>query len=107
MLEIYHKEIEIYVTLAGKKPFIEWLEGLDKHLRCCIKERLDRMVLGNMGEWKATGNGIAELLLNFGVGYRIYFGWEGKEIILSGGDEPGQENDIQKAQQYWQDYLMR
>lgn len=104
------KELAIYVTQNGKRPFIEWLESLkDKTIRYRIKERLDRVSLGNLGDHKSVGNGVSELRLKFGSGYRIYYGEDGDSIILllSGGDKDTQSKDIKKAQQYWQDYLKR
>jgi putative addiction module killer protein len=104
------KEIDIYVTSDGKQPFIEWLESLkDKAIRSRIKERLDRVALGNLGDHKSVGKGIAELRLQFGSGYRIYFGEDKGSIILllCGGDKATQSKDIKKAQKYWEDYLMR
>lgn len=104
------KELAIYVTQTGKRPFIEWLESLkDKTIRYRIKERLDRVSLGNLGDHKSVGDGVSELRLKFGSGYRIYYGEDGDSIILllSGGDKATQSKDIKKAQQYWQDYLKR
>ena len=106
-MKLQNKNIEIYITDNGKKPFIEWLEALDKPIRYRVKERLDRVMLGNLGDWKSVGEGVAELRLNFGSGYRIYFGQEGDTLILllSGGDKTSQKKDIKKAQQYWKEYI--
>lgn len=103
------KELSLYVTQDGKKPFIEWLESLDNIMRYRIKERLDRVALGNLGDYKSIGGGVKELRLKFGPGYRIYFGEDRGAIILllCGGDKSTQSKDIKKAQQYWNDYLMR
>jgi putative addiction module killer protein len=101
------KQLEVYVTSDGKKPFVEWLESLkDGISRYRIKERLDRIALGNMGDFKSISGGIYELRLAFGSGYRIYYGQEGKKIILllCGGDKSTQKEDIKKAIGYWQDY---
>lgn len=104
------KELAIYVTSNGNKPFVEWLESLkDKKIRFRIKERLDRVILGNLGDHKPIGKGVSELRFNFGSGYRIYYGEDEDTIILllSGGDKSTQSKDIKKAQQYWQDYVKR
>lgn len=95
--------IEIYVTKTGEKPFIQWLESLsDKALRYRIKERLDNIRLGNLGDWKNVGNSVFELRFNFGSGYRIYFGRQNQAIILllCGGDKSSQKKDIKRASQY-------
>jgi len=87
---ILKKQLKVYVTEDGRKPFIEWLESLeDKTIRYRIKERLDRVALGNLGDHKFISDGVYELRLVFGSGYRIYYGNEGKEIILllCGGDK--------------------
>ncbi len=104
------KKIEIYVDENGRKPFIEWLDSLkDKMGRYRIKERLDRIALGNFGDCKSISGGISELRCNFGPGYRVYFGEDDKKIVLllCGGDKSTQEKDIKKATNYWKDYLLR
>ena len=64
------------------------------------------MELGNLGDYKTVGGGVCELRINYSKGYRIYFGQVGSVIIilLSGGDKDTQQNDIQKAKQYWLNY---
>lgn len=75
--------IEIYATQKGDKPFIKWLESLkDKTVRYRIKERLDRLALGNKGDYRFISAGVAELRVNFGPGYRIYFSQVDEKIIL-------------------------
>ena len=105
---ILKKQLKIYVTEDGRKPFIEWLESLeDKTIRYRIKERLNRVALGNLGDHKFISDGVYELRLVFGSGYRIYYGNEGKEIILllCGGDKSSQKKDIKKAITYLKNYL--
>jgi len=71
---ILKKQLKVYVTEDGRKPFIEWLESLeDKTIRYRIKERLDRVALGNLGDHKFISDGVYELRLVFGSGYRIYY----------------------------------
>ncbi len=94
----------------GKRPFVEWLENLkNKTDRYRIKERLDRITLGNFGDHKNVANGVYELRLTFGPGYRIYYGIENKNIIilLCGGDKSSQKKDIKNATKYLNDYLSR
>lgn len=101
--------IKLYVTPEGKIPVIHWLESLDKQVRYRIKERLDRVRLGNLGDHRFLVNGVSELRLSFGAGYRIYYATEDNNIILllCGGDKSSQPKDITKAIFYWQDYLTR
>jgi putative addiction module killer protein len=109
MWVIQQKQLDIYVTQEGEKPFIEWMEDLDKVVRCRVKARLDRVVLGNFGDHKYIADGVFELRMNFGAGYRIYYGNDGAHIILllCGGNKRTQEKDIKKAIACWQDYLSR
>lgn len=103
------KQIEIYVDRDGQSPFINWLEALDSSIRFRIKERLDRVALGNLGDCKQINKDISELRLTFGAGYRVYFYKEGKKIILLllGGNKSTQRKDIKKAINFLQDYLTR
>lgn len=100
-------EIEVYVDSEGISPFLEWLESIDKVYRYRIKERLDRLALGNPGDWKSISNGVSELRFTFGSGYRVYFGRVNKKIILltNAGDKRTQKSDIKKAITYLKDYL--
>lgn len=98
------------MTQDGDKPFTDWLESLkDKTVRYRIKERLDRIAIGNLGDYKSIEKGVYELRFAFGSGYRIYFGKEGNNIIvlLCGGDKSSQKKNIKQAVAYWKDYLSR
>lgn len=101
-------KIIIYSTDTGKEPYSEWEEGLDKVTQAIIKSRLDRIRLGNFGKAKMLqdGDGIWELILDYGPGYRIYFGKQKSTIVilLVGGEKKSQNRDIRKAKQYWLDY---
>ncbi len=96
-----------YITKDGRCPFGEWLNALrDVTARAQIRKRLNRMRIGNLGNNRYLGDGIWELKIDFGPGYRIYYGEEGNNIVvlLIGGDKSSQNRDIQKAKQYWEDY---
>ena len=104
------KTLKIYQTSTGRKPFEEWLDSLDdKEMRRRILSRLGRVRLGNLGDSKAVGNGVCELRVNAGPGYRIYFGQDGESIILllCAGDKATQRKDIADAKEYWKDYRSR
>jgi putative addiction module killer protein len=65
-------EIRYYQTATGDRPVIEWLEGLaDRRARARIVARIDRLALGNAGDFAAVGEGVLELRLDFGPGYRV------------------------------------
>ena len=106
-MEIMPKEILIYETEDEKRPFESWLDDLrDINTRSIIRKRLNRIRLGNLGDIKALGAGLYEFRIDFGPGYRIYFGEDGPRIVvlLAGGDKASQERDIKKAKMYWEDY---
>ena len=99
------KELLEYVTGNGKCPFREWIRSLrDVHLRSRIRVRLNRIRLGNMGDCKSVGDGVLELRMNFGPGFRIYFGQQGDRVVilLCGGDKKSQGADIRLAKLYWE-----
>jgi putative addiction module killer protein len=98
-------KIIIYATATGKEPFSDWQDELDKKMRAIVRNRLDRIVLGNFGDAKMIkgGGGIWELRIDHGPGYRIYFGKQGSTVVilLTGGDKKSQNRNITKAKQYW------
>jgi putative addiction module killer protein len=109
-MEVQPREIRNYLTADGRNPFDEWLDALrDRRAKAKIRARLDRVEDGNLGDYKSVGEGVFELRINYGSGYRIYFGQEGLTIIilLCGGDKSTQAQDIGKAQEYWNDYRNR
>lgn len=109
MQVVTEKIIKTYVTQNGEEPFSNWLASLDSKVRHKVKERLWRVMLGNLGDYKFVGEGVFELRLNFGAGYRIYFGNKENAIILllCGGDKSTQYKDIARAITYWKEYLSR
>lgn len=102
-------EIEIYVTPAGKQPYVSWENKLDRQARAIIATRIARLRLGNFGDCKSltNANGIFELRIQYGPGYRIYFGKKKQAIVilLCGGDKGSQKKDIEKAKMFWEEYL--
>lgn len=109
-MESQPREIHLYVTREGKVPFSEWLRSLkDGRARAIIRARLIRIRLGNLGDCRSVGNGVFELRIDFGPGFRVYFGQEGNRtvILLWGGDKGSQEKDILKAKRHWSDYRSR
>ena len=106
----YPYEIDYYVTEQGGKPFKDWLEGLrDVQGRARIRVRLDRVRLGNLGDHRSVGAGVQELRIDYGPGYRVYFGTEGQRVVLllPGGDKSSQPRDIARAREFWQDHQRR
>lgn len=105
-------EIELleFITDDGRNPFREWLHGLrDAHTRARIRVRLNRLRLGNLGDCSPVGEGVSELRMSFGPGFRVYFGQQGNRLIilLCGGDKKSQSRDIRIAQNYWELFKSR
>ena len=82
------------------------MEPRDQKTQERIQARLDRLVGGNFGDCESIGQGIFEIRLHFGAGYRIYFGEADNTIVLllCGGDKSSQNRDIERAKAYWQEY---
>ncbi len=109
-MPVFPYEIEYYTTREEKKPFKAWLEGLkDVTGRAKIRVRLDRARLGNLGDYRSVSEGVHELRVDYGPGYRIYFAIEGKSLLLLllGGDKSRQQRDIAIAREYWRDHQER
>jgi len=103
-------EVHVYVDSTGKTPFTDWMEKLrDRKARVKIHTRIDRLRLGNAGDYKTLGNGLFELRIHYGPGYRIYFGKAGESLILllCAGNKATQRQDVNLAKQYWMDYRRR
>ena len=100
-------QLEMYRRDNGEVPFRDWLHNLkDVRAVAKIRARLTRMRAGNFGQVRALGDGISELKIDTGPGYRVYFGMAGKTIVLLllGGDKSTQKRDIQTAKDFWQNY---
>jgi putative addiction module killer protein len=103
-------EIVRYQRVDGNEPFTEWIRALrDSTARIRIYARLKQVQLGNLGDVKAVGEGISELRVHAGPGYRIYYGLHGRHLVvlLCGGDKGSQSKDIDKAREYWMDWKRR
>ena len=88
----------------------EWLEDLaDDRATAKIADRIDRLSRGNFGDRKALGRGLFELRIDWGPGYRVYYAMIGRTcvVLLCGGDKRKQASDIQRAREYFADYLNR
>lgn len=109
-MESFERDIAVYLTAEGRAPFTEWLDALrDLRGRDKIRSRLDRVQLGNLGDRVSVGEGVGELRIDFGPGYRMYYGQDGLTVVLllCGGDKSTQTQDILQAKSYWKDYKER
>ena len=103
-------EIRLYQSAEGEQPFTEWLQSLrDQQARARIRIRLDRLCLGNFGDCEPVGDGVIELRIDWGPGYRVYCARLGQMIVLllCGGDKRTQKKDIKRAKDYFKDYKDR
>jgi|SRR3989339_2125561 len=101
------KRTIIYKTEAGIEAYTEYVDSLKDRIGAAkIRVRVTRSELGNFGDHRNIGQGIIELRIDYGPGYRVYIGLHGKELIilLCAGDKSSQVKDIQKAKDYWEDY---
>ncbi|MCG6134055.1 MAG: type II toxin-antitoxin system RelE/ParE family toxin [Nostoc sp. LLA-1] len=99
-MEAQPREIRRYITANGKVAFTDWLDDLqDRKAKAKIKERLKQVSLGNLGDSKSVGKGVFEVRINYGSGYRVYFGQISTTIVLLllGGDKSSQENNTFKT----------
>ena len=96
-----------FLTAGGDSPFRDWLAELDVPVRARVQARVLRFEIGNLGDHKPVGGGVMEARLDFGPGYRIYFGRDGQRLVLLllGGHKGSQTKDIRRARAYWIDYL--
>ncbi|NJK77050.1 MAG: type II toxin-antitoxin system RelE/ParE family toxin [Oscillatoriales cyanobacterium RU_3_3] len=104
------QQIKSYSQPDGTVPVDEWLDSLrDFKGKAKIVKRLERFRGGNLGDYRSVGEGVSELRIDFGPGYRVYFGQVGETImlLLCGGDKSTQEQDIRTAKKYWEEYRSR
>ena len=109
-VEIKPKSVLVYRTRGGELPFNEWLRDLrDDNVVGRVLARIGRVRRGNVGDCRAVGKGVFELRIDYGPGYRVYFGQIGQTIVvlLCGGDKRTQQRDIAQAHEYWKDYQQR
>jgi putative addiction module killer protein len=102
-------EIRYYVAPGGGQPFAEWFADLEPVIRAKVTRAIARLEQGNVSNVKSVGEGVLELRIDFGPGYRVYFGRDGDAlvILLTGGTKKRQQRDIDTAHVSWQDYKQR
>jgi len=103
-------EIRHYLTASSRDPYQQWLNKLrDLKGRVVIQRRIDRLKGGNFGDHKFCQEGVWELKIDFGPGYRVYYAQEGETLVLllCGGSKSTQTADVKEAVRYWRDYQRR
>jgi putative addiction module killer protein len=94
----------------GREPFTEWLNALrNLKAQARIQVRLNHLALGNFGDCEPVGEGVLELRVHVGPGYRVYCARHGKAVavLLTGGDKSSQPADIRRAKEMWADWKRR
>lgn len=100
-------DILYYTKINGKQPVRQWLEGIQDSLaQAILYKRIRQAGLGQFGVTRFVGDGVSELKINFGPGYRIYYGLHHHKLIvlLIGGTKRTQQADIEKAKKYWKQW---
>ena len=102
-------EVREYLDPTGRSPFAEWFDGLNAPSAAKVATAVTRIGLRNFSNVKGVGAGVYEYKIDFGPGYRVYFGKDGETlvILLGGGTKRRQHRDIQDAIAKWQDYKRR
>ena len=99
-------EIRYYVAAQGREPFAVWFADLEAVARAKVTRAIVRLEQGNFSNVKSVGEGVFESRIDFGPGYRVYFGQDGQTVVilLTGGTKKRQQRDIDAAHAYWRDY---
>jgi len=103
-------DLIVYEQSQGQCPFEKWLNSLrDKQAQTRIARRIRQVQNGALGDWKPVGEGVLELRIDVGAGYRVYCGRHGDTfvILLCGGDKSSQDKDIERAKDFWADWKRR
>jgi len=105
----YMLAIREYQSRDGHSPFSEWHKNLNAEAARKVTTALYRIGLGNVSNVKSVGSGVLECKINFGPGYRVYFGKDAESLVLllAGGTKHRQEKDIRNAIERWQDHKSR
>ncbi len=102
-------EIREYVDAEGRSLYAKWFDRLNARVAAKVATALVRMKHGNLSNAKGVGAGVSEYRIDFGPGYRVYFGKDGDTLIilLGGGTKKRQHKDIETAQDLWREYKQR
>lgn len=98
-----------FLSADGVSPFANWFDSLESRAATKVTVSLARLEQGNTSNAKSIGSGVHEYRIDHGPGYRIYYAYEGKKlvILLAGGTKKRQQNDINDAKKRWSDYKNR
>ena len=102
-------DVREYLAADRSSPYAKWFNSLNAPAATKVAIAITRMAQGNLSNAKSVGGGIQEYRIDFGPGYRIYFGRDGERlvILLGGGTKKRQRDDVRRAQNLWADYKQR
>jgi len=102
-------EIVEYLSEDGASPYRTWFDALDPQAATIVAVAVDRLADGNTSRTKALGEGVGEIRIDRGPGYRVYFGWDGRTLVvlLGGGTKRRQRRDVANALALWRNYKAR
>ena len=102
-------DVREYLAADGSSPYAKWFNALNAPAAAKVAIAITRMAQGNLSNAKSVGGGVLEYRIDFGPGYRIYFGRDGERlvILLGGGTKKRQRDDVHRAQNLWADYKQR
>ena len=104
-MEVLPRTVVACQTDEETEPFTEWLDTLDPKTEAIAIERVDRLERGLFGDCEPVGDGVYELRIDVGPGYRIYFGLVNDEVhLIRGGKKKGQQKDIDAAKEFWNEH---
>jgi putative addiction module killer protein len=101
--------IREYIDGGGRSPYASWFRKLNSRAAAKVATALVRMEQGNLSNTKSVGAGVFEARIDFGPGYRVYFGKEGDTVVilLGGGTKKRQQHDVESAKRLWREYKNR
>ena len=102
-------DVREYLNAAGRSPFGTWFAALEAQAAAKVTIAVARIEQGNLSNVKTVGQGVLEYRVDFGTGYRVYFGRDGDVLVLllAGGTKKRQQQDIETARARWADYKQR
>jgi putative addiction module killer protein len=102
-------DVREYVDGNARSPYADWFDRLNAQAAAKVATALTRLTAGNFSNVKGVGSGVFEYRIDFGPGYRVYFGKDGERlvILLGGGTKKRQQQDISAATANWLDYKRR
>jgi putative addiction module killer protein len=102
-------EVREYIDAAGKSPFGKWFNGLNAQGAAKVTTALEKVARGNFSNVEPVGGGVSEYKIDWGPGYRIYFGKDGQTLVIlvGGGTKKRQSSDIKTAREHWTEYKKR